>query len=84
MARDVSESHSHIADYEEMVEWLEGSGWELDEEIWGFKEVVYQYSDLKNWLDKNQKQKTKQVKKMIEEKISKKQKVEDKVGKGKK
>ena len=80
----------HIADYEEMVEWLEGSGSELDEEVWGFKKAAYQYSDLKDWLDKKQKekqkqrQKPKQIKKKTEEKISKKKKSEDKVAKGKK
>jgi len=76
----------HLADHEDMVEWLEGSGSELDEEVWGFKKAAYQYSDLKDWLDKKQKQKQKQkqMKKKTEEKVSKKKKTEDKVGKGKK
>ena len=75
----------NIADHENMVEWLEGSGSDMDEEVWGFKKATYQYSDLKEWLDKKQKQrqKQKQMKKKMEEKASKK-KTKDKVGKRKK
>ena len=52
----------NIADHENMVEWLGGSGSDMDEEVWDFKKAIYQYSDLKEWLDKKQKQKQKEKK----------------------
>ena len=75
----------NIADHENMVEWLEGSGSDMDEEVWGFNKAIYQYSDLKEQLDKKQKQrqKQKQIKKKKEDKASKK-KTTNKVGKERK
>ena len=75
----------NIADHENMVEWLEGSGSDMDEEVWGFNKAIYQYSNLKEWLDKKQKQrqKQKQMKKKKEDKASKK-KTTNKVGKERK
>jgi hypothetical protein len=79
-----------ISKHEEMMEWLQDSSSEDDddENVWGFKKVAYHFSDLKEWLEEKKKGKGKQKvvkKRKTEEKVSKKKKVDgSKIVKGKK
>ena len=45
-----------------MVIWLEDDGSENDndEDLWGYKKVIYHFSDLKEWLDERKKGKGKE------------------------
>lgn len=75
-----------ITNHQEMVEWLEDSGSESDDEgVWGFKKMIYHFLDLKEWLEQKKKVKQKEMKKKkTEEKVSKRKKTENKVVKTKK
>lgn len=41
---------SKVADYSEMVAWLEGQPGSVDVDVWGVKKANYSFSDLKTWL----------------------------------
>ena len=73
-----------ITNHGEMVEWLEDSGSENDEDVWGSKKTVYHFLDLKDWLEQKKRMKKKETKKKTEEKVSKTKKAQDKVVKKKK
>ena len=69
-----------ISQHEELVQWLEDSGsGDDDENVWGFKKLVYHFSDLKEWLEERKKGKGKQklVKQRKTEKVSKKKSVDN-------
>ena len=43
---------SKVAEYPDMVKWLEGNGdQDSDVEVWGIEKTVYAYKDLEIWLD---------------------------------
>ncbi|KAF8804763.1 hypothetical protein BYT27DRAFT_7107152 [Phlegmacium glaucopus] len=63
----------NIANNGDMVEWLEDSSEDGDENVWGFKKFAYQLSDLKEWLEHKKKGKQREMrKKKMEEKVVKK------------
>jgi hypothetical protein len=75
----------NITNHGEMVEWLEGSGSENDDEdVWGFKKTSYYFLDLKEWLEQKKKVKKKETKKKTEENVSKMKKAQNKIVKKKK
>lgn len=59
-----------ISKHEEMVRWLEDDGSENDddEDLWGYKKVIYHFSDLKEWLEERKKGKGKEKQKEKERK----------------
>ena len=77
-----------ISKHEEMVIWLENDGSENDEELWGYKKMIYHFSDLKDWLEERKKGKGKEKQKQKErkkkEENARKKQVVDKIVKQKK
>jgi hypothetical protein len=66
----------NISKHEEMVEWLEDTGNDDDDNLWGYKKTAYQFSDLREWLEERKKGKGKQKeKKKKGEMVSKKKQV---------
>jgi hypothetical protein len=47
---------SKVSDHPEMLSWLEGDEDRLsDEALWGYKKASYQFKDLKEYLEQNEK-----------------------------
>ena len=59
-----------ISKHEEMVIWLEDDGSENDndEDLWGYKKMIYHFSDLKEWLEERKKGKGKEKQKQKDRK----------------
>jgi hypothetical protein len=81
---------SKVAEYPEMVAWLENSEDQLDDvDLWGLEKTLYVFKDLDVWLqnggslEKEEKEEEKKKKKKKEEKGDK-ENTKDKKKKGKK
>lgn len=59
-----------ISKHEEMIIWLEDDGSENDndEDLWGYKKMIYHFSDLREWLEERKKGKGKEKQKQKERK----------------